>query len=199
MTKKYFVDKNHSVMTEYYDFLNLEERASAKTEKKMKKFIQEDPQFFDPYLILFELYKNEGDLEKAEKILEQAFKKAIEKITDKKGNWPKEMSWTYLENRHIIRTLLNKALNLWVKGKNEEALKLLRKLLRSNPRDNIGARHYILAIHLGMKFDEFENQMMSEYGYGYDGMKMIEFEEKMKNFPDEFDWWFEAIKEDEEN
>lgn len=90
-------------------------------------------------------------------------------------------------------------MNLWVKGENEEALELLRKLLHSNPRDNIGARTYILAIRLGMKFDEFETEMMSEQGYGYDGTKMMEFEEKMKDFPDEFDWWFKAVKEDLEN
>lgn len=38
---------------------------------------------------------------------------------------------------------------------------LLRKLLRSNPRDNIGARHYILVVRLGMTFAEFEMQMAS--------------------------------------
>jgi tetratricopeptide (TPR) repeat protein len=196
MSKKYFVDKNHAAMAEYYDFIDSEERSFDKTEKKMKKFIQGDLSFLDPYLILFELYQNEMRLHEADEILERAYKIAIETITDKKGKWPDEMLWGHLENRHIIRTLLNKAMNLWLKGKNEDALDLLRKLLRSNPGDNIGARTYILAIRLGKRFDEFETQMMSDYGYGYDGKKMMEFEEKMKDFPDEFDWWFETVKED---
>ena len=199
MSKKYFVDKDHAVMTEYYDFINADEHSSDETEKTMNTLIQKDPLFLDPYLVLSELYQSEGDLEKAEKILEQAYEMAIKAITDRKKNWPNEMLWGHLENRHIIRTLLNKAMNLWLKGENEDALDLLRKLLRSNPIDNIGARTYILAIRLGMKFGEFESQMMSEQGYGYDGKKMMEFEEKMKDFPDEFDWWFEVVNEDLKN
>lgn len=168
MPQKDFVDKDHPVMSDYYDFLD-SERSPRKTEKKMMEFIKEDPQFLDPYLMLFELYQDEGDFKKAEEILDQAYKIALKTVTDKKGNWPDEMLWGFLENRHIIRTFLNKALNLWIKDKNEEALKLLRKLLRSNPRDNIGARNYILAIRLGMEFDQFETKMRSQYGY--DGKK----------------------------
>ena len=196
MSKSYFVDKDHAVMSEYYDFMDaINEHSADDIEKTMKKFIKKDPLFLDPYLMLFELYQGDRDLQKAEDILEQAYGIAIKIITDKKGNWPKEMRWGYLGNRHIIRTLLNKAMNLWVKNKRDDALDLLRKLLRSNPRDNIGARTYILAIRLNMKFDEFEKQMMSDYGY--DGKKMMEFEEKMKDFPDEFDWWLEAVKEED--
>ncbi len=198
MSKKYFVDKDHAVMTEYYDFLDSEELSPIKTKKKMKELIKEDHLFLDPYLILFELYQGERDLKKAEKMLEEAYEMAIKAITDKKGNWPNEMLWGHFKNRHIIRTLLNKAMNLWMKDENKDALDLLRKLLRSNPRDNIGARTYILAIRLGMKFDKFEMQMMSGEGYGYDGDKMMKFEEKMKDFPDEFGWWFKAMKEDME-
>lgn len=182
-------------MNEYYDFIDSAERFGAKTEKKMKEFIKKDPLFLDPYLILFELYQEEEAFEKADIILEQAHEKAVSIITDKKGEWPNELLWGFLENRHIIRTLLNKAMNLWHKEKNDQALDLLRKLLRSNPNDNIGARNYILAILLGMKFEEFETQMMVAGGYGYDGKKMMEFEMKMKDFPEEFDWWFRTVKE----
>jgi tetratricopeptide (TPR) repeat protein len=196
MSKKYFVDKDHAVMSEYYDFLDSEVQSPKKIKKIMKELIEKDPTYLDPYLVLFELYQNEGDVDKAEEILEQAYDQAIKIITDKKGNWPSEMLWCHLENRHIIRTLLNKAMNLWLKEENEKSLDLLRKLLRSNPGDNIGARTYILAIRLGMTFDEFETEMMSDLGYGYDGIKMMKFEEKMKDFPDEFDWWFEAVEDD---
>jgi|WetSurMetagenome_2_1015567.scaffolds.fasta_scaffold05285_8 tetratricopeptide (TPR) repeat protein len=194
MSKKYFVDKDHAVMTDYYDFLDVGEENQAKVEKQMKEFIKKDPLFLDPYLILFELYQSKKDIKSGEQILEDAFQIAIKTIADRKGIWPEEMAWGHLENRHIIRTLLNKAMNLWAHGENEPALDLLRKLLRSNPRDNIGARNYILAIRLGMTFAEFETQMASEYGY--DGKKMMEFEEKMRKFPDEFDWWFKAVNEE---
>ena len=42
-----------------------------------------------------------------------------------------------------------------------------------------------------MKFNDFEDKMASKYG-GYDGNKMMKFEEKMRDFPDEFSWWFKA-------
>ena len=35
MAKKYFVDRDHKVMGEYYDFLDSEQNSPAKTEKKM--------------------------------------------------------------------------------------------------------------------------------------------------------------------
>lgn len=198
MSKKYFVDKDHKIMSEYYDFIDSEERSPEETEKEMQKFIEKDPLFLDPYLILFDLYQHNDDLDKAHEILESAYQKAIKLITDKKGNWPKKMLWGHLENRHIVRTLLKKALNLWIKDKRDDSLELLRKLLRSNPNDNIGARTYILAIRLGMNFDKFEKQMLSKDGYGYDGQKMWKFEKKMKDFPDEFDWWFKLMEEVEE-
>ena len=193
MSKKYFVDKDHAVMTDYYDFLDSDRNTPVKTEKKMMEFIKTDPAFLDPYLLLFEFYQNKKEVEKAREILEQAYQIAIKTISDRKGSWPEEMLWGHLENRHIIRTLLNKAMNYWAHGETEPALDLLRKLLRSNSRDNIGARNYILAIRLGMSFEEFETQMASEHGY--DGNKMMEFEKKMKKFPDEFDWWFKAVNE----
>lgn len=185
-------------MTDYYDFIDLNEENPEIIEKKMKEFIKEDPLFLDPYLVLYDLYQRDLNFDKADKILEDAYQETIKLITDKETNWPRELLWVHLENRHIIRVLLNKSLSLWNKGKANDSLDLLRKLLRSNPNDNIGARTYILAIRLGITFEEFEKKMMTKDGLGYDGKKMWKFEEKMKEFPDEFDWWFKLMKKTEE-
>ena len=61
-----------------------------------------------------------------------------------------------MENRHIIRTILIKAISLWKAGKTDYALNLFRKLLKSNPGDNTGVRNYILAIRMKMSFKKFE-------------------------------------------
>jgi hypothetical protein len=87
MSKKYFVDKDHKIMNEYYDFIDSEQKSPEETEKEMKKFIEKDPLFLDSYLILFELYQYNDDLDKANEISESAYEKAIKLITDKKGNW----------------------------------------------------------------------------------------------------------------
>jgi len=88
------------------------------------------------YGILLEENKNR----EAEVILDEAYRRALALITDEKGNWPDSLPWGWLENRHIIRTLVNKAVSLWDQGKTDEALEMFRKLLRTNPSDNAGVR-----------------------------------------------------------
>ena len=39
MSKKYFVDKDYAVMTEYYDFMDSDDCSPDKTKKKMEKLI----------------------------------------------------------------------------------------------------------------------------------------------------------------
>lgn len=134
-------------------------------------------------------------MQEAETILNRAYKRAIKLITDSEGNWPDIIEWGYLENRHIIRTLLNKALLLWQMGKNEEGLVILRKLLRTNPTDNIGARDFILAIRMGMTYKEFENRFNKG---GYYDIEIDEwFNDNYIKYPDEFSWWEKAVSFEE--
>jgi hypothetical protein len=56
----------------------------------------------------------------------------------------------------------------------------------------VGARDYILAIRLGMTFAQYEKKFASQFGY--DALAMIEwFDANIGQFPDEFDWWKEAV------
>jgi hypothetical protein len=71
-------------------------------------------------------------------------------ITDKKGNWPDVLEWLWLENRHIIRAILNKTISLWKNKDVDNAIDLFRKLLKTNPMDNVGARNFILADLMGV-------------------------------------------------
>lgn len=103
---------------------------------------------------------------------------------DNKGDWPSSLFWGFLENRHIIRTLLNKALLQWEDGNTERALELLRKLLKTNPNDNVGAREYILSIRMGFTFNGFEDRLNKGGVYGMELTTW--FEEHAPTFPDEF-------------
>ena len=191
-----FIDKKHPVMEEYYELIDRYGESNPKSLKtQVRKLIEQDPDFLDPYIILFEILQDEGKIQEAEKILNRAYKRAIKLITDSEGNWPDIIEWGYLENRHIIRTLLNKALLLWQKGKNEEGLVILRKLLRTNPTDNIGARDFILAIRMGMTYKEFENRFNKG---GYYDIEIDEwFNENYIKYPDEFSWWEKAVSFEE--
>lgn len=186
-----FVDKDRPVQTKYYDLLETPDiTTNDEMEQAMKKLIKKDPDFLDSYLILYEIYKKEEQFQKAQDILDKAFKRAINLIIDKKGNWPEELLWGFLGNRHIIRTLFIKAVSLWSNEDTEEALGIFRKLLKTNSNDNVGARNYLLAIRKGMTFTEYENRF-NKGGY-YDMESMKWFDNHAPEFPDEFGWWLDA-------
>ena len=190
-----YVDEDHRVMGPYYDLC--EEYSDASSTKVMKsrliQLIEKDPDFLDTYLFLSQILRDEDKLAEAEELLNDAYDRALKLITDKNGNWPDILEWGWLENRHIIRTILNKAISLWDKGGTEEALDLFRKLLRTNPGDNVGARDFILAIRMNMTFEEFENRFNKS---GYYDMELTDwFDKNYKNFPDEFHGWEKAVEE----
>ena len=194
MTKKQreYIDKNHKVMDIYYDLCEkYNGNNSEYIKKQLGHLIVKDPDFLDSYLFLYEILLDEGNLLEGEKILNYAYERALKLITDKEGNWPDILEWGWLQNRHIIRTILNKAISLWENKKIDDALDLFRKLLKTNPNDNVGARYYILAIRMKISFEEFEKRF--DKG-GYYDMELSEwFNENYKRFPDEFDWWDKDI------
>jgi tetratricopeptide (TPR) repeat protein len=190
-----YVDKNHKVMSAYYGLCEKYCNGSnVKTIKRqLKQLIEKDQDFLDSCLLLCEILQNDGNLPEAEKILDEAYERALRSITDKKGNWPDVLEWGWIENRHIIRTILNKAISLWEKGEIYGALDLFRKLLKTNPGDNVGARDFILAIRMNMSFEEFEKRFNKG---GYYDMELSDwFEENRKSFPDEFGCWEKAVEE----
>jgi len=132
--------------------------------------------------------KTEADL-----VLDNGYKRAIKIITTEENEWPDLLEWGWVENRHVIRIIMNKAISSWNKRETDPALDLFRKLLKSNPSDNIGARNYILAIRMHMSFDEFEEQFNKD-GF-YDSSLIDWFDDNYKKFPDEFDWWDKATEE----
>lgn len=189
-----FVDKNRPTQIKYYDMLDrLETATDREMEKAMKKLIKEDPDFLDPYLILHGIYQDNEKWKEADEILNEAYERAINTISEKKGNWPDLLLWGFMENRHIIRTIFNKGVILWDNGKIDEALDIFRKLLKSNPNDNVGVRDFILAIRMDMSFEEYEERF-NKGGY-YDSESIEWFEVNAPNYQDEIGWWFEWADE----
>ena len=188
-----YVDKDHKVMDVYYNLCEKYNGSNTKSIKRqLKQLIEKDHDFLDSYLLLYEILQDDGNLPEAEKILNDAYERALKLIIDKKGNWPDVLEWGWLENRHIIRTILNKAISLWKNKEIDDALDLFRKLLKTNPGDNVGARDYILAIRMNMSFEEFENRF--DRG-GYCDKELSDwFDENYKRFPGEFGWWEKAIE-----
>ena len=70
--------------------------------------IEEDPFYCDPYLALVQLNEEAGLHDESARLLEEAYKKAVELITEN-GTWPDLLEWIFPENRHIIRTLTSRS------------------------------------------------------------------------------------------
>ena len=183
-----FVDKNHKVMSEYYDLLE-SATSDAQLKREMKKMIKIDLDFYDPYIVA-DLEIEIGNNKKGCQLIQEAYERAVKRIADAKGDWPKLMQWGFLENRHLMRVLERQAVVLWEDGKTEEALDIFRRLLCVNPDDNQGARYSILALRLGLGTDWYapfevkDGPMASEAIDAFATEKW--FETNAKKFPEEF-------------
>ena len=187
-----FIDKQHNIIGRYYDIMD---RYTGRNPNyiipKLKKLVETDPNFFDPYISLAELYYSINQFDKVNTLINQASERALKRIVDKKGAWPDKLEWVWLENRHIIRAILNQALLYWKNEQTDDALDLYRKLLRSNPIDNVGARNYILAIRKNISFDDFELRFNKNEYYDMDLVNW--FDANYKSYPEEFAWWDEEM------
>ena len=201
--KYIFVDKSrYKVQEKYYDFLESKESEDIKKSIKfLQHLIEMDPNFFDSYITLSEYYYLNGEIEKAEEIIIEGYIRAMKKVM-KGTHFPDELDWLWLENRHIIRMIFNYGILLWEKGKKQEAISVFTRLLKSNIKDNIGARYAIAGILDGFEsMEEMEEKFASKYGF-IDAIKQEEwFEKVVKKYPEYFDWWLKAIEEyeNEEN
>ena len=159
---------------EYYDLLeqvqyseDLNAAALANLETRLQQMITIEPDYLDPYLLLYRVNMLGGKVLVAGQILDKAYKRSLELITDSEGNWPDLMEWGWQENRPIIRTLMQKAENLWIESldgpnRQEEAKEIYSQLLRVNPNDNAGARYPLLALLEGMNYAEYDSGFLGE-------------------------------------
>lgn len=185
-------------MDDYYELLEAD-LSDNKLKKAMEQLIAADPDFYDPYLTVFGILQEQEKESEARALLYGGYVRAMKRVVDKAGNLPKSLPWLWLENRHIIRIIDAWAFDLWENGQIEESLTIYRKLLRSNPHDNIGARNHILAMRLELGID-YEDRFLDRKMPGYmDAFKVMDwFDKQSKKFPDEFDWWRKEVEREEE-
>ena len=90
-----FIDKRRPVSDKYYDLLERDSHC----DEDVLALIKKDPDFYDTYLYLANIYRNEDKNEKkARKLENAAFRRALARTKDKNGNWPDELRWGFLEN-----------------------------------------------------------------------------------------------------
>lgn len=187
-----FIDDDHEIVVEFYDLLQIEMEINQ-FKRKLRAFIKKDPLFFDPYLLLADILSAEGSKEsqqKAKALLKDGYEKALNQITNENGDWPQVLGWGYLNNRHLIRMIDRWGFELWDDGKTDEALDIFRKLLKSNPSDNLGARYSILAMKMGLD-SNYEAKFQSKIPGYIDAYKINWwFNKNSIKYWDEFAWWW---------
>ncbi len=193
-----FIDRDRFDVNEiYWEFIESEDvEDTDKSIKILKKIIRKDPDYFDPYITLHEYYINNNEVQKAFEILGVGYHKAMDLVT-LDGRFPDELLWGFMENRHIIRMIYSFATLLWMAEDRKAALAILLQLLKSNTRDNIGARYSIVAMLEGYEsIEHFEEQFETEGGY-MDAIAMNKwFDEKVEKHRDVLGWWLN-MEEDE--
>lgn len=195
-----FLDEDHSVMDKYYEFLD-KDLPDKQYIAQMRKLIEIDKDFYDPYLIIADILSYDGKKQEARILIKEAYERAVKRIADSQGRWPKIMSWGFLKNRHLMRALEAYADDCWNQGNIDEALDIYRRLLRLNPQDNQGTRYNVLAIRMGLAPDKWEKPFEEKHDeevIGLDAFKVSKwFHENAKKFPDEFEWFFQLHEQDE--
>lgn len=189
--KKEFFDKARKTMSKFYDLQDI----GRLSDVNLRVLIREDPDFYDSYLFLADNYKDSEQLKESKRLESESFKRALSRIQDKNGNWPDEMPWGWLENRHVIRALGRGADNLWMDGRNDEALDIYRKLLHSNLNDNIGARYAIIALRHGFTYDKYMEQVWLASAVPADHI-MKWFRKYALKFPEELKEWKKYCREE---
>ncbi|BCM91252.1 hypothetical protein IAD21_03118 [Abditibacteriota bacterium] len=192
-----FVDRDRPVMYKFYDLTERAARLKPTTlERQIRALIADDPDFLDSYAMLAELLESQDKDEEAQQLRDEAGVRALRLICNRKGQWPDELGWGWLENRHIIRALDARAYHLWSAGQRENALEMFRHLLASNLNDNIGARHCILALRLGLDAETWSDPFATSDGY-LKAQDVFEwFDRESQKFPEEFSEWRRAVGED---
>jgi tetratricopeptide (TPR) repeat protein len=159
-----FVDADRfEVSEEYWDFLESGVATDArKSIEALKKIIKKDPDYYEPYISLYEYYMQLHDTKNAFEILQKGYERVMKRIAPD-GIFPIELLWGYVENRHIIRLLFNVATMYWAAGKRLDALSIFLQLLRSEPQDNIGARYAAVALLEGYRsYEHFEMEFAKD-------------------------------------
>jgi len=200
--RRVFVDEERPVMKEYYGILEMD-LSSPELLDAMQKLIEQDKDFYEPYLIAADILFAESKNDEAAELLMQAYIGAVTRISDSNDNWPDELEWQCVENRHILRVLEEYGLLLWENDYFDEALELFRRMLSMNPEDQQGVRYNMLAIKMNLGVYEWEDPFIVKDEHGcevdLDDAKINAwFEQNAPQFPDEFQWLLDCYAQDDE-
>lgn len=128
--------------------------------------IEKAPSFIPAYDYLIACFLLLEDSK--EEISNVAFSGAIEVLQifkSQKSKKPLIVEWLFIENRPLLRTIYNHAMDLWENELQLEAKELFELLITINPLDNQGARYNYLATSLDFTYKQFFKRFTDANGY----------------------------------
>ena len=176
-----FFDAKRDVMEDYYEIVS--QPPTQLSTLLLQRLIERDPDFYDSYTALAEL----SDATEARRLHRTAYERAVARLAPD-GVWPRLVDGGFLENRHVLRALLNEAIARWNDNDPLGATPIFQQLLAICPEDSLGARYYLLAICEHLHFPQFEQRFSSSFGYNASKL-MHWFNANVGKYPTEFAPW----------
>ncbi|PIQ91667.1 MAG: hypothetical protein COV70_02335 [Parcubacteria group bacterium CG11_big_fil_rev_8_21_14_0_20_39_22] len=149
---------DEEIMDNYYNAMELAggNRSDRKrAEKLLQNSIKLDPNNVITYVGLVHLYYESGDKDKEVENVKIAYEKTKQKFP----KWPTEMPWGVLRNRPFLRAIKYRAGLHAEEGKEKEAIKLYKQILKMNPSDNQGVRYLVAGLYAGISGEEIDTMV----------------------------------------
>lgn len=183
-----YIDKRHLVSDDFYDILERKDFIDKQTIiKDLTRLIEKDPFFFESYTELYKLLKVTENTEQAKNIIENGYSKCKDYLINETGGIERNISYSYVDNRHILRVFFHFGEYLWENLKKSEGLEIFRTIFAMDPEDKMGIRYFILAILMNLSFKDFNRRFIKK---GYFSNKIETwFKRHYKKFYEDFSYW----------
>ncbi len=196
--------KHYPAIERYFDLMenshdiDPDTASGRKNRQKIKSeitnLLQGIPSFFEPPLMLIDMLREEGKMDEADKLLSTSFDRVMSAISNKNGELPDLLVWGLVENRSIMRIIVQQGIVFWEANWKARAKALFQEILRMDLEDRLGVRFYILAILEHMSHDDFEFTFIDSNGFYKESLTPW-FEKGLANYPEYFKDWSEKMKE----
>ncbi len=157
-----------------------------------KSVLALDPDQLEAYKMLAVVLDLQGRCAEANRYIDVAFNRCIARITMPDGRWPERISSAHDGNTPILRALAWKARHLWRRRQSDEALDLLRRVLRLDPLGDFMVACHILGLRLKMRYWTFMDLIETDRDLA---LLTDWFDANYTRFPEEFDDWMASVAE----
>ena len=151
-----------------YDFFEvvdelLEEDKSGIAEKMLKLKIEEEPDEFNAYTLLWQVYSFQQRSDEALKWIEKGYKTGLSMLPKDFDPEKHRLRWGFLENRPFLRLVHALAFEYRNRNEFEKAKECAEFLINANPNDNQGVRIILAEIYMDLKEYERLDKLIDAY------------------------------------